>query len=597
VADIFFGGGLNEQDEFNVSLDECTAGQNFRLHTTAKQFRPRSPQDLVGTVTTNAGEITGLMQLIKRDDTQTQLIVSDEIVYSWDLASSLTSVGTVVTDSRLRAVPWLLDEVLVITDIDLQNPLAKWDGTSWSRLKQTITGTATVSVNALTQAAGTATMTATAHGYSSDDLVTIVGATPDAYNGEKQITVTGADTATFSIASGTSSPATGTITAFVGPDIRAKYAIEHNGRIWLFNIQVDGTNTPHMILASGFEDAENYDTATRAKAGGITSSAPFFQFINDLRPINGVAQIFDTIVCSTENGRLFRLVGNDALEYDWLEFYPGSAAVGDESFVNVGNDIQYMKVGGEIESMSSTEKFGDITADDLSRWIPTQTADITAALCVYDQDQQLVYYFISGKVLVYDKRIATRTQLSPWSVYKTLMANAFNTKAAAYIRRTDGTWTVMWGDSLGFVYDMNGTGALGDSGDETPIVVTRTLRRVNELNSHNENTFGRVEYKRKGELSLDMAFRWAEEYHDFTSSVLLKGPLVSESPPVYCIGPTCPGGDFYFAGDFYFNAGDIESQRISSAGFQPVGKAPAFTLTMTLTSIINFQINKLTLNE
>ena len=597
MADIFFGGGLNEQDEFNVSLDECTAGQNFRLNSNKRQFRPRAPQDLVGSTATNGGEITGLMQLIKRDDTQTQLVVADEQVYSWDLGSTFTAEATVVTDSRLRGTEWLLDQILVITDIDLQNPLAKWDGTDYLRLKHGIAGTTTVAVNSLTQTGGTATATATSHGYATDDLVTISGATPAAYNGQKQITVTGANTFTYSIASGTGPTATGTILSFIDPDIRAKYSVEFNGRMWLFNIQSDGTNTPHMILASAFEDAEDYDTATRARSGGITSSAAFFMFINDLKPINGVALWYDTIVVSTENGKLFRLVGQDALEYDFLEFYPGSSAAGDESFTLTGNDIHYMKSGGNIESFRSTERFGDTTADDISRWIPDTVDGLNAAIGVYDQINQMVFWFVSNCVLVYDKEVAASTELSPWSVYKTAMTNAFNTKAASYIRRTDNTWTVMWGDSAGIIYDMNGVGTFGDAG-ANDIAVVRTLRRIAELPTRDENIHGRVEYKRQGGdvVNLDLDFRWAEDYHDTTCRVPLQPALTSGSPPVFN-GTDGSENAAYFGGGVYFNQGIIDTARISTAGYSPVGRSVAFTMTMNITTTVDFQVNKISIDE
>ena len=67
-------------------------------------------------------------------------------------------------------------------------------------------------VSTLTQTAGTATCTTSAtHNLKTNDYVYIEGASPQAYNGTHQITVTGGSTFTFTIDSGTSSPATGTI--------------------------------------------------------------------------------------------------------------------------------------------------------------------------------------------------------------------------------------------------------------------------------------------------------------------------------------------------------------------------------------------------
>lgn len=69
-------------------------------------------------------------------------------------------------------------------------------------------------VTSITQTAGTATITTTTpHGVPIADVipVTIAGASPAAYNGVHTCTATGASTLTFAIASGTTSPATGTI--------------------------------------------------------------------------------------------------------------------------------------------------------------------------------------------------------------------------------------------------------------------------------------------------------------------------------------------------------------------------------------------------
>jgi hypothetical protein len=67
------------------------------------------------------------------------------------------------------------------------------------------------SVSSITIAAGVATATSTTHGYENNDRVTIAGASPAGVNGTHKITVTGADTFTFTTAA--SGSVTGTITA------------------------------------------------------------------------------------------------------------------------------------------------------------------------------------------------------------------------------------------------------------------------------------------------------------------------------------------------------------------------------------------------
>lgn len=72
----------------------------------------------------------------------------------------------------------------------------------------------TISFSSITQSGGTATATtSSAHGLVRDEIITISGATPSAYNGAQTIlTVPSTTTFTFAVDSGTSTPATGTIT-------------------------------------------------------------------------------------------------------------------------------------------------------------------------------------------------------------------------------------------------------------------------------------------------------------------------------------------------------------------------------------------------
>lgn len=61
----------------------------------------------------------------------------------------------------------------------------------------------------ITQTAGTATVTHTAHGMVTNNYVVVRGATQNGYNKVAQITVTGVNTYTYAVDSGTVSPATG----------------------------------------------------------------------------------------------------------------------------------------------------------------------------------------------------------------------------------------------------------------------------------------------------------------------------------------------------------------------------------------------------
>ena len=72
----------------------------------------------------------------------------------------------------------------------------------------------TGSVSGITRAASTATVTtASPHGFTTGQRVTIAGATQTEYNGTFAIAVTGASTFTYPVTGGPATPATGTITA------------------------------------------------------------------------------------------------------------------------------------------------------------------------------------------------------------------------------------------------------------------------------------------------------------------------------------------------------------------------------------------------
>src|SRR3974377_880511 len=90
---LLFPHGLNEN--VTPKLTECIEGDNFDLEAFRDSFLHRRPFDLKGTAP-NAGKLTGLLQLIKRDNTETTLTVNGNQVYLWDGASTFTSKASVV---------------------------------------------------------------------------------------------------------------------------------------------------------------------------------------------------------------------------------------------------------------------------------------------------------------------------------------------------------------------------------------------------------------------------------------------------------------------------------------------------------------------
>jgi len=257
-----------------------------------------------------------------------------------------------------------------------------------------------------------------------------------------------------------------TLTTGIEPvDLYAKYAIVHLGRMWIFNVKA-GTDTPHLMVLSAFEDPTDYDTTRRASDGTTTGLQSAYMTTPDLLPINGVELFQNILIISTEGGKLWKLTGSDATDFAWTPFYTASAAAGTETMRSIGNDVVYMKRDGVIESLVGTDRFGDVSANDLSKWIRTTTSGLSDALTVYDQSRQKVYFFAGSNKLIVLFKDLLGTELSPWMIYKTDHASSFSTNAAAYIREAGGNsasgYHVYFGDDSGNLYRLDGTGA-GDN--------------------------------------------------------------------------------------------------------------------------------------
>ena len=393
----------------------------------------------------------------------------------------------------------------------------------------------------------------------------------------------------------------GTLTTGLGTDLYAKYGVVYAGRVWLFNVTTS-TDTPHLMVASAFENPQSYDTTTRrggptTDGGGTftTGQEAFYMLSPDLRPINGAMVFYDQLIISTQGGRLFKLTGTTAATFKWVDYYAGSAAIGSESMADIGNDVIYMKKGGGIDRLSTTQTSGDVSADDMSRWIPTTTKDLTSSITVYDQTNQKVLFFVANKVLVMFKDLIG-AELSPWSVYTTAQTFAFNTNAAKYMKMPGTqTYTVYFGDDVGRIFDLNGTGA-GDAGSSN-IAVLRKTRFVSSgegadksgngaLNFMKRILKGLVTYRRiSATADLTVSFDWGDEYNISSSVITLKGSPTGSSGKYYS------GSGAYYNGDDYYSEGGAFAQKISSQSFSPTGKGPGCFISCSLDTTTDFQVD------
>jgi hypothetical protein len=200
---------------------------------------------------------------------------------------------------------------------------------------------------------------------------------------------------------------------------KAKYLTIQNERA-LFGNNVDkiGTSNPHMMVGSKISDYTNI-TVANLPSSALGEDDPFYLLTPDLRYINSLLDAFELTICSTMEGRIFKLIGNSSKDFQFAKLYPHSGASGDESMKYVGNDVYYGRQG-RIESLISNDKFGNVEADDLSVDIFDEISDYTNWTLTYNERTQRVYCYsqdtaelwVLYKPLVY-------SALSPWSLFKT----------------------------------------------------------------------------------------------------------------------------------------------------------------------------------
>jgi hypothetical protein len=132
---IKFGGGLHTRaSEDEIDPREAADGNNFLLDLENRELKNRPPFDLIGQVP-NAAEIRGGASLRKSDGTVSTLIQAGATVYKWNGGTSFTPVGTVSSTAKLRghhrSHNWLLDNLVIITDLSLVEVVQIWDGTTF----------------------------------------------------------------------------------------------------------------------------------------------------------------------------------------------------------------------------------------------------------------------------------------------------------------------------------------------------------------------------------------------------------------------------------------------------------------------------------
>jgi hypothetical protein len=504
-----FGGGLHTRAfPQDINEQECFTGYNFDLDPQNRTFRPRDGFDLIGTAP-NAGEIRGFISLLKSDGTVSMLIQAGDTVYEWDGATTFTSKGTVASTAQLRGRiehNWQLDDKVIITDLNLQQNVMEWDGTTL----QNIT-------------------------FYSNPSTTWTG------------------------------------------DFRARYCAIVDERVIFANIYDNGSTYPHMIVGSQRADFSLISISDRASSS-LAESDPFMLIQPDYRYINGMVEAFGILVTSSRKGSMWQLTGGSASDFAFTQLHPHSGASGDEAVTFVGNDIAFGREG-RIESVISTNKYGDVDVDDLSLAIFDSIETYNGWTIVYNSRKQRIYCFPTdqSECWVFHKAMAA-TQLSPWSKWTTLHNIAFKPTAVMNCYDpADSLEYVFMGDSSGNIYRLEGATA-GDPSQDIICNRRSALFKVSGIDQQLYEVSGYIEYKTNQAI-------------DVTIKLIFQGETIYRSEitttiPAADIGAVW-GGDYYFGGGVYFGniINLLKREKITIPG-----QGEMFQLEVETTTTNDFEI-------
>ncbi len=365
-------------------------------------------------------------------------------------------------------------------------------------------------------------------------------------------------------------------------EFRAKYCIVQNERVIFANV-VDSAPLaiPHMIVGTKVSDFTQI-TVNNLPSSALGEDDPYYLLVPDLRYINGLLYAFEIIVTSTKEGQVFKLTGGSAQDYQFNSLYPRSGASGDESMRYVGNDIYYGRQG-RIESLASSDKFGNVETDDLSVQITDQIESYQDWTLTYNERTQRVFCHAKGtnEMFAFYKPLA-KSGRSPWQRYVTENAMAFNptTEMNAY-DPIDGLEYIFMGDTLGNLYKMEGPRGTGDA--QIDVVTTSRLSKMILIPSNAEmfSIFGWVRYRKIADITLRLDFEFQGD-EVFTESIDL---ILTGS-----------GTESYYGGGFYYGASDYygsDTKKFQREKFGIPGKSTEVQVRASVQSISDFAISEI----
>jgi hypothetical protein len=237
---------------------------------------------------------------------------------------------------------------------------------------------------------------------------------------------------------------------------------------------------------------------------------------------------------------------------------------------------------GVIESLASTNRFGDVESDDLSlkienlvdsfdNWVIAYNQRVHRVYCLPENQSQLWVYHLS----------LVGSELSPWVKWTTQHNSSFNpTAMMTCLDPQDGLQKVYFGDSAGNVYALEGEGE-GDAGS-TDITVERLSGLLTvPAGAQMFQLEGWLRYRKNEEATVSLTFEFAGK-SAFNETITINLPDVESA--VY-------GGAYYYGGDTYYGA--AFAQRLTLQEFLVPGQAESVQVRVSVTGRTDIELNEI----
>lgn len=366
-----------------------------------------------------------------------------------------------------------------------------------------------------------------------------------------------------------------------GTNFKAKYCFVDKERAWYANINESATAIPHMIVGSEVED---YSTVSVANKPGsaLAITDPFYILTPDLRPVNALVNAFGQVVISSREGSIFYINGSSAKDFSIESLYPRSFASGEEAMAFVGNDIAYGRPG-RIESLLSTDTYGNVETDDLSLKIADQIEDEKSWTVVYNGRLDRAYFFPSetDRVWVLFKSLVG-TEQSPWSLFTTQSGVSLSpTAVMSFLDPQTGLEHVFFGDTSGNIYRMEGAAFTGDAGTAS-VSASRVSKMIPmALDAEAPYVEGWIKYRKLAAATVTVTLRWGgQSQRDAIAQIDIPSPGERRTY----------GGGFYYADGNYYGQSFIS--RLSRQPFATSGRGTDLQIEVSVDSNNDFAINE-----